>query len=99
MLAKEDHGAASESLVVKVDDFPEDWWAAGISFFTLLVALFQLCMFRKQLGQMDKANEAAKDAADAARPALNAGNPPKFEFQILKFGVETESRGSVNWMM
>ena len=76
VLPKDDRGAALNPLVVKVDDFPEDWWAVVISSFALLVAFFQLLMFQRQLKQMDEANRAARDAAEAARAALNASNPP-----------------------
>lgn len=76
VLPKEDRRAALNPLVVKVDDFHQDWWAVVISSLALLVAFFQLLMFQRQLKQMDEANRAARDAAEAARAALNASNPP-----------------------
>ena len=83
-LAKDDRGAASNPVVVGANYFSEDWWPVGISFLALLVAFFQLLvlykqlnMFRTQLNEMGVANGVAKDAAEAARAALNASNPPQ----------------------
>ena len=69
-------GSLQNPLVVRVHDFPDDWWVVVISSLALIVAICQLFMFRRQLRQMDDANHAAKNAAEAARAALNASNPP-----------------------